>query len=135
LLGWATLLVLAYGVESLLLRWTSPIFGASWIATVHLALDCLTLTGAGFVTGRFYRTRAVQAGALFAATLCFPDFGSALALNVPWLLRLAWNSFHDTRYLDSLANSVETHALLMGCLFAGAMLSRERAKPVSITGG
>jgi hypothetical protein len=69
---------------------------------------------------------------VFAFTLCFWDFGDALALNVPWLLRLTRNSFHDSRYFDSLAGSVETHVLLFGCLFAGAALSRPREKPVSI---
>ncbi len=114
-----------------MLHWTAPWFGASWIATVHLAFDCLTLAAAGFVAGRFNRSRAL----LFAATLCFWDFGDALALNVPWLLRLVWNSLHDSRYLDSLVSSVETHMLLFGCLFAGAMLSRPREKPVSIVDG
>jgi hypothetical protein len=129
--GWVTLLVLAYGIEGPMLHWTAPWFGASWIATVHLAFDCLTLAAAGFVAGRFNRSRAL----LFAATLCFWDFGDALALNVPWLLRLVWNSLHDSRYLDSLVSSVETHMLLFGCLFAGAMLSRPREKPVSIVDG
>jgi hypothetical protein len=56
------------------------------------------------------------------------------ALNVPWLLRLVWNSFHDSRYLDSLLTSVETHVLLFGCLIAGAVLSQAREKMVSIVG-
>lgn len=132
LLGWVTLLVLAYAVEAALVHWTAPWFGASWIATAHLALDCLTLAAAGFVSGRFFRSRAVPAAALFAVTLCFWNFGDALALNVPWLLRLVWNSLHDSRYLDSLIASAETHVLLFGCLFTGAMLSRAREKPVSI---
>jgi len=131
-LGWVTLLIIAYAVEGPVLRWSAPMFGAIWIATAHLAFDCMTLAAAGFVAGRFNRSRAVLMGVLFAATLCFWNFGDALALNVPWLLRLAGNSFHDSRYLDSLIASVETHALLFGCLFAGAMLSRAREKPASI---
>jgi ABC-type cobalamin transport system permease subunit len=71
---------------------------------------------------------------LFAVTLSFWDFDEMLTLNVPWLLRLVWNSFHDSRYLDSLAASAETHALLFGCLIAGAALSRAREKMVSIVG-
>ena len=132
LLGWATLLALAYGVEGPLLQWTGPVFGATWIATAHLALDCLTLAAAGFVTGRFNRSRAVLSATVFALTLSFWDFGNTLALRVPWLLSLAWNSFHDSRFLDPLLTSLEIHALLFGCLFAGAMLSRPREKPVSI---
>jgi hypothetical protein len=132
LLGWAALLAIAYGVEAPLVRWTAPLFGAGWIATVHLAFDCLTLTAAGWVVGRLNRPKAILTAVLFALTLCFWDFGDALALNVPWLLRLTRNSFHDSRYFDSLAGSVETHVLLFGCLFAGAVLSRPREIPVSI---
>lgn len=132
LLGWATLLAIAYGVEGPLLRWTSSLIGATWIATAHLALDCATLTAAGYVTGRFNRSRAVLAGAAFAATLCFWDFSGRLALNVPFLLQLAWDAIHDSRFLDAFLTSAETHVLLFGCLIGGAMLSRQREKPVSI---
>jgi hypothetical protein len=72
--------------------------------------------------------------AIFAVTLSFWDFGEMFALNVPWLLRLVWNSFHDSRYLDSLLTSVETHVLLFGCLIAGAALNQAREKMVSIVG-
>jgi hypothetical protein len=132
LFGWLTLAALAFGVERLMMYWIGPLFGAPWIPTVHLALDCLTLAAAGWVTGRSYRARAIPAALVFAATLCFWDFGRVLALNVPWMLRLAINSVHDTRYVDSLATSVETHFLLFGCLLAGAALSRPRAKPASL---
>lgn len=132
-LGWVALLAIAYGVEGPLLRWMAPLFGAGWIATAHLAFDCLTLTAAGWVAGRFNRRHAMLTAILFAFMLCFWDFGEALALNVPWLLRLMRNSFHDSRYFDSLAGSVETHALLFGCLMAGAALSTPREKPASIT--
>jgi hypothetical protein len=128
--GWVVLLAIAYGVEGPLLR--LPLFGAAWIATAHLAFDCLTLAAAGWAAGRFNRAYAMRTAGLFAFTLCFWDFGDALALRVPWLLRVGWNSFHDSRFLDSLATSAETHALLFGCLFAGAALSRPGEKPVSI---
>ena len=132
-LAWIVLLALAYGVEGPLLRWMGPLFGANWIATAHLAFDCLTLAAAGWVAGTFHRPNLILSTALFAFSLCFWDFGDALSLNIPWLLRLIWNSLHDSRYLDSLATSAETHALLFGCLIAGASLSRPRDKPVSIT--
>jgi len=132
LLGWAALLLIAYGVERPLLHWSAALIGAPWIATAHLALDCTALTAAGWVTGRLNRSYALLSAGLLAATLCFWDFGGALALNVPWLLRLILNSFHDSRFLDSLATSVETHVLLFGCLMAGAALARPREKPVSI---
>jgi hypothetical protein len=92
----------------------------------------MTLAAAGFVTGRFNRSHPLLAAGLFALTLCFWDFGGALALNVPWLLRLVWNSFHDSRFFDSLVASAETHVLLFGCLMAGAMLSRAKERAVSI---
>jgi len=135
LLGWVALLAIAYGMEGPVLRWTAPLFGASWIATAHLGFDCLTLSAAGWVAGRFNRPHAIVSALLFAFTLCFWNFGAALALNLPWLLRLAVNSFHDSRYLDSLAASAGTHVLLFGCLFAGAALSRPGEKPVSIAMG
>lgn len=129
LAGWLTLIVIAYAVEGPLLRWTAPLFGPVWIATAHLALDCLTLAAAGWVAGRLNRPHSIPTALLFAATLCFWDFGS---LNVPWLLRLGWNTFHDSRFLEPFATSAETHVLLFGSLFAGALLSRPRAKPISI---
>jgi hypothetical protein len=132
LLGWVALLAIAYGIEGPLLRWTGPLFGASWMATAHLAFDCLTLAAGGWAAGRFNRSHAMRTVALFALTLCCWDFGGALALNVPWLLRLVRNSFQDSRYFDSLIASLETHCLLFGCLMTGAALSRARGKPVSI---
>jgi hypothetical protein len=131
-LGWVTLLGIAYLIERPLIHWTRPLFGAMWIATAHLAFDCLTLAAAGWVAGRLDREHAVRTGAVFAATLCFWDFAGLVAVNVPWLARLVWNSFQDSRFLDSLALSAETHALLFGCLIGGAMLGRPRAKPASI---
>lgn len=130
LLGWVALLAIAYGIEGPVLRWS--LFGAAWIATAHLAFDCLTLTAAGWVAGRLHRGHAMLTATLFAFTLCFWDFGDAVALNVPWLLRLIRNSLHDSRYFDSLAGSFETHVLLFGCLMAGAALSRPREKPASL---
>lgn len=129
-LGWVALLAIAYGVEGPLLR--LPFFGMEWVATAHLAFDCLTLAAAGWVAGRFNRGYAMPTATLFAFTLCFWDFGSLVALDVPWLLRQAWNSLHDSRYFDSLLTSVETHLFLFGCLFAGAWLSRAKEQAISI---
>ena len=131
-LGWVTLLVLAYMVERQLLHWMAPLFGPIWIATAHLCLDGLTLAAAGWAAGRGNRSRALLSGLLFAVTLCFFDFSEMLALNVPWLLKLTKDSFSDPRFFDALVASAETHALLFGCLIAGAALSRPREKPVSI---
>jgi len=131
-MGWLTLIVIASEVERPVLRWIGPFLGPSWIPTAHLAFDCMTLAAAGFVAGRFNRAHPMWTAGLLAATFCVLDLRGAVAVNVPWLIRLAWNSFHDSRYLDALATSVETHFLLFGCLIAGAMLSRAREKPISI---
>jgi hypothetical protein len=130
--GWMTLLAIAYWVERPVLHWTAPLFGVTWIATAHLGFDCSAMAAAGFVAGRFNRTHPMWTAGLLAATFCVTDFRGAIAVNVPWLIRLAWNSFHDSRYLDSLVTSLETHVLLFGCLIAGAMLSRPREKAISI---
>jgi hypothetical protein len=132
LLGWVTLLAIAYGLEGPLLHWIGPLLGASWIATAHLALDCAICAAAGYMTGRFNRSHPVWTAVLFAVTLSFCGFGDTLALNIPFLLRLTWNSLQDSRFFDALLTSAETHTLLLGCLFAGAMLSRPRAKPISV---
>jgi hypothetical protein len=132
LLGWAALLAIAFGVETPFLHFTRDLFGPPWIATVHLTLDCGALAAAGWAAGRSNRAQAVWSAALFAVTLSFWDFGEALALNVPWLGRVAVDSFHDLRYLDALLLSAETHALMFGCLLAGAMLSRPREEPISL---
>jgi hypothetical protein len=130
--GWATLLLIAYLVERPLLHWSAPLFGPMWIATAGLAFDCAALFAAGWVAGRLNRSHAMRTGLLFAATLCFWDFGGTLNLNVPGLVRLVGNSFHDSRYFDSLLTGVETHAILFGCLIGGAALSRAREKALSI---
>jgi hypothetical protein len=132
LVGWVALLAIAYGIEGQLLRWTGPLFSASWMATAHLAFDCLTLAAAGWAAGRFNRDHAMLTVGLFALTLCCWDFEGALALNIPWLLRLIRNSFQDSRYVDSLLANVETQVLLFGCLMMGGALSRPRERPVSI---
>lgn len=132
LFGWVTLLAIAYGMEGPVARWSAPLFGAAWISTVHLMFDCATMAAAGWVAGRSNRPHGMISALIFTATLCFFDFGEALALNVPWLMHLIVDSFHDARYLDSLAASAETHVLLFGCLLAGARLSRVRQMPVSI---
>jgi hypothetical protein len=127
--GWAALLLLTYLVESPLIYWTAPLIGPVWIATVQLALDCAVLTAAGWFVGWLNRAHPMLTVAVFALTLSFLDLGS---LNVPGLLRTVWNTFHDSRYLDSLLTGLETHAILFGCLVAGAALSRRRQKPLSI---
>jgi hypothetical protein len=99
---------------------------------MHLFFDCGVVAAAGFVAGRLGRPRSVLAGSILAVSFCLWDFEGALALNVPFLVRLIWNSFHDAGYLDALVGSLEVHVLLFGCLTAGVMLSRPREKMISI---
>ena len=127
--GCAALLLLTYLIERPLVFWMDPLFGPVWIATVQLALDCSVLTAAGWIAGRLNREHPMLTAAVFALILSFLDFGS---LNVPGLLRTVWNTFHDSRYLDSTLTGLETHAILFGCLVAGAALSRRRQQPLSI---
>src|ERR1700679_1666960 len=96
LAGWASLFLLVYLLARPLLYLAGPALGPSWIATGQLALDCLVLAGAGWIVGRLGSLPAVLA---FAVTLTPWDFGQTLAMNVPWLLRLAANAVRDSRYI------------------------------------
>jgi hypothetical protein len=129
LAGWAGLFLMIYLIERPLLAWTAPLLGVAWFSTAQLALDCLVLAGAGWIAGRLGSTRGVL---VFAATLTLWDFGQALAMNVPWLLRLALDAVRDPRYLDSFGASLGTHIFLFGSLFAGAWWSKRQTKPPSI---
>jgi len=129
LAGWAGLFLLIYLLERPLLRWTGPLLGPSWYATVQLALDCLMLAGAGWIAGRLGSMSAVLT---FAATLTPWDFGQTLAMNIPWLVHLAADAVRDSRYFDAFTTSFATHALLFGSLFAGAWWSRPQTKPPSL---
>jgi hypothetical protein len=134
-IGWVTLGLLVFLVERTLLRWTGPLLGAQWIATAQLGLDCAVLVATGWVVGRLSRPNPMLGVLVFAATLTFWDLSFLVAINVPWLVRLAIHSLSgDGNYLSSLASTVGTHALLFGCLVGGGLLSRVREKPVSIVG-
>jgi len=106
--------------------------GAEWVATFAVFFDCGALALAGFVAGRLAQPRRILAAAVVALPLCFFDLEDTLTLNVPWLVRLALDSLHDSRYLESLIASVETHAILFGCLFAAVALSGPADAPPRI---
>jgi hypothetical protein len=124
LAGWIALFVSVFLMEGLLLGWIGPVVGAHWVATAHLTLDCAALAGTGWAVGRFNRSDAIFAASIFAVSLCFRDFGDAVAIDVPWLLRLAMNAARDSRFVGSFLSAAATHVFLFGSLFAGAMLSR-----------
>lgn len=133
LIGWATLGLLVFLVDRPLLQWTAPLIDVPWIATARLGVDCAVLVGTGWVVGRFSRPSSMLGVLVFAATLTVWDLSPIIAINVPWLLRLAIHALSgDSAYLSSLVSTSTSHALLFGCLLAGGMLSRPSSKPVSI---
>jgi len=83
LIGWVTLLLIAYLAEHPLLVLTAPILGVRWLATAGLALDCSAMATAGWVVGRLNRTRPILAVLIFAATLTFWDFSHQHPLGHP----------------------------------------------------
>ena len=132
--GWAALFLITYLVERPLLIVTAHWLGASWFPTARLGLDCTALAATGWTVGRLHRSAPVLAVLAFAATLLFRDFDPLLGLNVPWLIRLAADAVRDSIYLESLAATAASHALLLGSLIAGGLLSRPAPAPVSIVG-
>ena len=130
--GWAVVVPLAYLTERRLLPVTARLLAAPWLPTAELTLECLVLAATGWTIGRLHRAAPISSALIFAATLCFHDLEPLLAVNVPWLLRLAADAFRDTRYLGSLADTAAQHLLLLGSLMAGAWLGRPLRKPVSL---
>jgi hypothetical protein len=127
LIGWGTLLLIAYLLEHAL-HWIAPFLGDAWLATARLTLDCFALAATGCVVGYWSQPHSLFASLVLAATLIFRDFTPLLPIDAPWLLHLLIDSFHDDRYLESLVTTAAGQALLFGCLIAGAMLARPRAE-------
>ena len=133
LIGWVTLCLMVFLLERPLLIWTGPVIGAQWIATVELGLDCAVLAATGWVVGRLARPNPMLGVLTFAVTLTVWDLSLLVAINVPWLLRLAAHALSgDSNYLGSLVSTASSQALLFGSLVTGGLLSRVRARPVSI---
>ena len=120
LLGWIALFAITYWIERPLLAWAAPLLGASWRPTAQLALACAALAAVGWIAG--------PAVPIFAVTLAIWNFGLIPAIDIPWLLRLLADSFQNSRYLESLLNSLATHVFLFGSLFFGAQRNRQRAE-------
>ena len=132
LIGWPTLIAITLLLERPLLLGTARLLGASWFPTARLALACAGLAATGWVIGRLHRSEPILAVLVFAATLTLWDFDALLAINVPWLLRLAADALRDPLYFDSLVTTAGSHVLLFGSLIAGGFLSRPSAAPPSI---
>ena len=135
LVGWVMFVPLTYLVARPILLWMAPWLGAAWLPTAQLSLDCLALAAAGFGIGRLHRSAPVSGALAFAATLCFFNLDPFLPINVPWLIRLAADAFHDTRYWGALEATALQHLFLFGSLILGALVSRRSAQPLSIFGG
>jgi hypothetical protein len=135
LVGWTTLFPIAFLMEHSLLLWAASLLGAKWYPTVRVGLDALALAATGWVIGRFHRSAPILGVLAFAATLTFWDLTPVLAINVPWLIRLAGDATRDSLYLGSLLETAGEHVLLFGSLIVGALLSRTPRTPVSLFGG
>jgi|SRR5579862_8637366 len=135
LIGWATLFVLVFLFVRPILGWAAPLLGPRWFQTTRVALECTAFATTGWVIGLSNRSRPIVDVLVFAATLTVWDFGQLFSVNIPWLMRLALNTFGNIRYLDSLITLAATQTFLFGSLIAGGVLSRHsRGTPVSILG-
>jgi len=132
-MGWATLCLIVFLLERPLLHWTALVIGVQWIATARLGLDCAALAATGWVVGRLARPSPMLGVLVFAATLSVWDFSFIVQINMPWLFRLVVHTLSgDGNYLSSLVSTAASQAILFGSLIGGGLLSRQRAKPVSI---
>jgi hypothetical protein len=121
LLAWAALFAIAYIVERPLLSLTARLLDASWVPTAQLIIECFALAAAGWIAGRGNRFDVL----IFLAMLAAWSFG-LIPINLPWLFRLLFDSFENSRYLESFFTSLATHAFLIGSLFIGSHLSRAK---------
>jgi hypothetical protein len=123
LTGWVVLFFLSYAVERPLLAVGYRFIGGSWSATISVILDCLSLAASGWVVGRLHRPRQTAMLVVFMLSMAPFDVGSytgqTMALNLPWLVKLAWNVAGDSRYLIGLLSSLVTNGLLLACLWTG----------------
>ena len=130
--GWAVLviteLVLLFGA----FRVFALIMGPDLLPSLKVVLDMGALAACGWMAGRVGRPRVLAAAGLAAAGLAVHDLTPYLPLNVPWVLRLAKNALGDSRYVSSLSATLTIHALMLGSLFAGAQLSRQRRAPIEL---
>ena len=117
----------------LLLIWTGPALGASWVPTARLGLDCSALAASGWVTGRFGRAKWIVAVIVFAVILAIPSLGEIVEVRILWLLQLMLDAFRDSHYWDSLLDTIVSQTFLLASLFVGARLSqRSPVAPPSI---
>jgi hypothetical protein len=123
LTGWVVLFFLSYAVERPLLALGYRWIGGSLSATVSAMLDCLALAAAGWAVARLHRPWQTAMLMIFTFSLAPFDVGNytgqTMALNFPWLLKLAWNLAGDSRYFTGFLASLFTNGLLVACLWTG----------------
>jgi hypothetical protein len=123
LTGWVVLFFLSYAVERPLLAVGYRFIGGSWSATFSVMLDCLTLAASGWAVARLHRPWQTAMLLVFMLSLAPFDVasytGQTMALNLPWLVKLAWNLAGDSRYLIGFLSSLVTNGLLLACLWTG----------------
>jgi hypothetical protein len=136
LTGWIVLFFLSYAVErpvlSLGYRW----IGGSWWPTVSALLDCLSLAVSGWAVARLHRPWQTAMLAVFLLSLAPFDVasltGQTMALNIPWVLKLAWNAAGDPRYITGLIASLATNGLLLACLWTGGNAAHPAEPPTTL---
>jgi len=123
LIGWVVLFTLSYAVERPLLALGYKWVGGSWWATVSVLMDCAALAASGWVVARLHRPWQTAMLLVFVLSLVPFDVGSytgqTMALNFPWLLKLALNLVGDSRYLLVFVSTLATNGLLLTCLWTG----------------
>ena len=134
LVGWATLIAVAFVAERLVRTWVSHFIGMPWVPTAQIALECVVLAIVGWVVGRLSKGASTYSVLAFTVTLAFWDLDPLLEFNFPWVIQLGADAFRDPLYIDSLIATATQHVLLLGCLVTGAVLSQPRRMPESLFG-
>jgi hypothetical protein len=128
--GWVVLFFLSYAVERPLLALGYRFIGGSWWATISVALDCLALAVSGWAVARLHRPWQTAMLVVFTLSLAPFDLasytGQTMALNIPWLVKLARNLAEDSRYLTGFLGALATNGLLLACLWSGGKAGSPR---------
>jgi len=102
------------------------------LQALWVGLACAGLAATGWIIGRWNRSHPIATVIVFAFMIAFWNFGLVPAINIPWLFRLTVDSFENPRFLQSLLTATATHALLLGSLFTGALLTRAHEEAFSL---
>lgn len=130
--GWTVLATTKLVVLLCTTRILALIMSPDLLPSLLVVIDMGALAACGWMAGRVGRPRVWPTAILAAAGLSLYDFTPYLPLNVPWVFRLAKNTFSDSRYVSGLSATLTIHALMLGSLFAGAQLSRPRRAPMEL---